>query len=125
MVEVVEPKLFIKKLVIIFSATILLIPLIHYKLLLPAGIYLSFLLALHIIFVIIYFRRVPWRDFRANRTTFILRITAVIFFAYLLAALKYVGSPTAIILNLSAALGIHIIILMCLMIKLVASPLEA
>jgi hypothetical protein len=112
---VTNAALFYKKLVTLSVATVALIPLIHFKLSVPASLYLSILLALHLYIMYVYFAGVPWRALIQNKKELLIRLAAIGFFVYLLTVLSFVGSPAAILLNLAGAFMLHVIILMLMM----------
>lgn len=114
-VSLIDQRLFLKKVAVVFTATLVLVPLVYFKLFIPAGIYLSALLALHVLFLYIYFTKVDWRSIAQSRTGFAVRILAVALFAYLLAALKFHGEFAFVMANLLAGLAIHTTILFALM----------
>jgi hypothetical protein len=114
-VTLLDRPLFIKKIAVVFAATFVLVPLVYFKLFVPAGIYLASLLALHVLFLYIYFSKVDWRRLAQSRTGFAVRILAVALFAYLLAVLKFHGDFAFVMANLFAGLAIHSAILFALM----------
>ena len=114
--SLLQRKVFVKKLLLLCLATLLLLPLIYYKLSIPATIYLVALIIIHLVFLFLYLFKVEWRKLTLNKTTFTLRLVAVIFFAYLLAILKFVGDPLFITINITAAFVIHALILLMLMV---------
>lgn len=120
--KLISPELFIKKLALLCLATLLLVPLVYYKLEIPAMSYLVILIVIHLIFLFLYLFKVEWRSLTPNKITFILRLAAVIFFAYILAILKLVGEPLFVLLNLAVAFVVHALILFFLMIKLEKQP---
>ena len=110
-----QPQLFIKKLATLLGVTIVLVPLIHYKLLIPTLFYVAALLAIHIYIFYIYLMRINWRRLRANRTGFTLRLLGIVTFAYMLTLLHYQGTTLIVLLSIGAAVGIHAAILLLLM----------
>ena len=114
-IRLLDNTLFLKKLVTVFAATLILVPLVYYKLYVPAGIYITALLALHLVFLYTYFTRLPWARLVSNKVGFGSRILALVFFIYLLGVLKFQGSFEAVMTNLVAGLGIHTLILFSLM----------
>ena len=97
------------------GVTIVLVPLIHYRLELPTLIYVAALLLLHIYILFVYLSRVKWRQLRANRGGFALRISAIVMFSYILTLLHYQGTTFIVLLSVGAAVGIHAMILLLLM----------
>jgi len=114
-IKLFDSALFIKKVAVVFAATGILVPLVYYKLSVPAGLYLSALLGLHLVFLYTYFSKVPWTRLMQNRVGFGTRILAVFFFVYLLAVLRFQGSFGFVMANLAAGLAIHTSILFALM----------
>ena len=114
-IRLLDNSLFLKKLVTVFAATLVLVPLVYFKLYVPAGVYISGLLALHLIFLYTYFTKLPWGRLTANKVGFGTRILAIVFFGYLLGVLKFQGSFEIVLINLMAGLVIHTLILFSLM----------
>ena len=104
-------RLFIQKLISLVVATGILIPLVHYKLGIPALLYTSGLLALHIFFFYIYFARTPWQRLLAHKGECTVRLAAVGFFIYILTLIKFEGSSAVIIERLLIAMVVHAFIL--------------
>jgi hypothetical protein len=114
-IRLLDNSLFLKKLVTVFAATLILVPLVYYKLYVPAGLYITALLALHLVFLYTYFTRLPWARLVSNKVGFGSRILALVFFIYLLGVLKFQGNFEVVMTNLVAGLGIHTLILFSLM----------
>jgi len=110
-----QPKLFIKKLGILLGVTIVLVPLIHYKAMLPLYGYVVLLLLLHVYILYIYLWRINWRLLRTHRLGFILRLLGIGLFGYILTLLKFQGATTIVLLNIAAAVAVHAFILLLLM----------
>ena len=108
--------LFIKKTVTLLLTTLALVPLVHYKLMVPAVVYVAGLLLLHAFFLYLYFSRVPWQEFKKDKKGLTLRIVALTFFIYLLMLIKFEGSTITVLLNLAGAFIIHVFILLFLMV---------
>ena len=115
-VTISNQELFIKKALTLFIATIVLVPLIHFKLLIPAGIYISGLIFLHLFFIYLYFSKVPWKEIAKNKQALTLRIVGVAFLIYLLTILKFEEQSILLILNVLAAFLIHLLILLFMMV---------
>lgn len=115
-IKLSDPAVFFKKLLLLCLATLALVPLIYYKLSIPAFLYLAFLLVIHIAFLVLYLAKVDWRSLVSNKTSLILRLVGVLFFAFLLMVLKYVGDPIWVLFNIALAFTIHIFILLLLMV---------
>lgn len=109
--QLTDRKLFVRKLALLVTTTLLLAPLIYYKLNIPAALFIGGLLVLHAAFLYLYFARVPWRRLWQRKGEFVLRVAGVSFFIYLLSLIKFGGSPDLIILKLILATGAHIAIL--------------
>jgi hypothetical protein len=118
-----DPKLFYKKCLVLFISTVVLIPLIQYKYLIPAMLYVGGLLILHLFFFYMYLVRVPWREFSRNKSALMLRVFSVLFLIYILTILKLQGDSIKIIINLIGIFVVHVLILLFLMvIRLEFSP---
>ncbi len=114
-IKLLNNSLFLKKLLTVFGATIILVPLVYFKMYVPAGLYITGLLALHLIFLFTYFTKLPWARMLQNRVGFGTRVLAVVFFGYLLGVLRFQGDFAIVMLNLVAGFGIHTMILFSLM----------
>jgi hypothetical protein len=110
-------KLFQRKLLTLLGITVTLVPLIHYKLLLPIYLYLGALLALHVYIFFIYLTRVDWHNLRQSRAGFITRLAGIGIFSYLLTLLHYQGPTLTVILSVVAAVALHAAILLLLMVS--------
>ncbi len=121
-IKLMDSSLFLKKIAAVFAATFVLVPLVYYKLDVPAGLYLAALLALHLIFLYAYFARVPWRRLTRHKAGFGMRILAIVFFGYLLDVLKFQGSFEWVMANMAAGLAIHTLILFSLMAEVEVGP---
>ncbi len=110
-----QPQLFFKKLATLLGVTIVLVPLIHYKLLIPTMLYVGALLLLHVYILFVYLSRVNWRVLRANRAGFALRLLGIGLFSYMLTLLHYQGTTLIVLLSIAAAVTIHALILLLLM----------
>ena len=123
-IKLLDSSLFIKKVSVVFAATGILVPLVYYKLYVPAGLYLSALLALHLVFLYTYFSKVPWTRLMQSKAGFGMRILAIFLLIYLLAVLRFHGSFEFVMANLMAGLVIHTLILFSLMAEIaVVAPL--
>jgi hypothetical protein len=111
-----QPRLFFKKLATLLGVTIILVPLIHFRLELPTFIFVGALLVLHVYILFVYLTRVNWRHLRASRGGFVLRISAIVMFSYILTLLHYQGPTWFVIFSVGAAVTIHALILLLLMI---------
>ena len=111
-----QPQLFIKKLAILFAITIALVPLIHYRLAMPTYLFVGTLLVLHIYIFFIYLSRINWRKLRENRVGFVVRLSAIAMFSFILTLLHYQGPTLFVILSVGAAVTVHALILLLLMI---------
>lgn len=114
--KLLNKRLFIQKLTALIVATLLLVPLVHFKLDVPALLYVTTLLVLHVVFLYLYFARTPWRQLLTNKTEFSLRLVAVGFFVYILTLIKFEGSSAVIIARLLAAMVVHGFILAGMMV---------
>lgn len=110
-----QPRLFAKKLTALIIGTAILMPLVYFKLYVPAQIYVGILLVLHIYFFYVYLTRVDWRRLWFSRSGFIIRVTGIVFFSYLLTVLQFDGPVTFVLMNIVAATIIHALILLLLM----------
>ena len=111
-----QPQLFLKKLARLLGVTVVLVPLIHFKLLLPTYLYVITLLLLHVYILYVYGAQTNWRLLRHNRTGFALRLLGIALFAYILTLLHFQGTAAVVLLNLSAAVAAHAVILLLLMV---------
>ena len=118
---IVHKRLFIQKLSALLVTTVLLAPLIYYKVTVPAALFVSGLLLVHIIFFYVYFSRTPWRILLAHKAEFALRLTAVLFFIYLLSLIHFGGAPLVVITKIMLATAIHAAILTGMMLQRVAT----
>ena len=109
--------LFMKKLTVLVVGTFLLIPLVYYKLQVPAMIYVGILVILHILFLYIYAMRTPWKELMQHKAEFAVRVVAVGFFIYLLTLIKFEGDFWTLVRNTVIALLIHIGILIGMMLR--------
>ncbi len=109
--------LFRKKVLAVFIGTLVLVPLIQAKQTMPASLYIIGLLAIHITFLIIYLLKIPFKQWASNKRFLLIRLLAIIFFAYLLSLIKFTyGLSTLVIIShLIAALLLHILILLLFM----------
>jgi hypothetical protein len=114
--KLLNKRLFIQKLTALVVATLVLVPLVHFKLEVPALLYVGSLLVLHIVFLYLYFARTPWRQLLANKPEFGLRLIAVGFFIYILSLIKFEGSSGTIIMRLLIAMVVHGFILTGMMV---------
>lgn len=112
-----QPRLFLQKVGAIILGTAILVPLVHFKLLLPAVLYLGALLLLHVYFFTIYLMRVKWHQLRANHTGFATRLLGILLFSYLLTLLHYQGAATILAVNIGLAILLHTLILLFLMMR--------
>lgn len=114
-IKLIDSSLFLRKVTVVFIATAILVPLVYYKLYVPAGLYVTSLLVLHLVFLYTYFSKVRWTHLMHNRVGFGARILAIFLFIYLLAVLRFHGSFVFVTANLAAGLLIHTLILASLM----------
>ena len=114
-IKLIDSSLFLRKVTVVFIATAILVPLVYYKLYVPAGLYVTSLLVLHLVFLHTYFSKVRWTRLMHNRVGFGTRILAILLFIYLLAVLRFHGSFVFVMANLAAGLLIHTLILASLM----------
>jgi hypothetical protein len=120
--QIDQPQLFIKKLARLLGVTIILVPLIHYRLVLPTYAYISSLLVLHIYIFFVYLSKIDWHHLRESRSGFILRLAGIVLFAYALTLLHFQGPTYFVLLSIGAAVGIHAIILLLLMMTKSRTP---
>jgi hypothetical protein len=114
--ELLNPELFWKKIVLVSGTMLVLVPLVLLKTRVPAVIYVSLLLAIHLLILVVYLYRVEWRQF--SRIGLAGRIVSVLIFSYLLAKVKFSAGPE-VLLSIAAAFTLHIAILATLMMKVV------
>src|SRR6266567_2245227 len=115
-----RPHLFLEKLATLLGVTIVLVPLIRFKLLIPTIAFVAALLALHIYIFFVYLSQIDWRVLRANRIGFGMRLLGILLFTYMLTLLHYQGTTVIVLLSICAAVALHALILLLLMV--VKSP---
>jgi hypothetical protein len=116
--ECTDQRLFKRKVAQLILATALFLPIVMIKHQLPAMIYVSALLALHLYILWVYiWRQQPVLKIRLT-SEFVSRLLAVLFFAYWLTVVRFQGSLVSIMLSLLLALILHIGILLALMLKI-------
>lgn len=113
-VQLLDPPLFWRKLVLLIVFSAAFIPLKYYELDQALTWYLVFLLLLHIYFLVVLVWRVRWRQLAEHRRSFGLRLTAVAFFIFLLAVLKTGVGFAAFMVFLAASMVIHTFLLLSL-----------
>ena len=113
-IRLIDAKLFLRKIEVVFVATGILVPLVYFKLYVPAGLYIVTLLVLHVIFLYTYFTKVSWLRLAQNRVGLGVRILAIGLLIYLLAVLKFHGSFEFVLVSLVSGLVIHASILLAL-----------
>lgn len=111
-ITISNPGLFYKKLATLFVTTVALIPLVQYKLYVPAALYIGALLLLHVFILYIYLTRVDWQQFAVDKKELFVRLSSVGFFIYLLTTLRFEGATTIILLNMAGAFVIHVVIML-------------
>jgi hypothetical protein len=109
--------LFIKKFTVLIAGTLLLVPLVYFKLQIPALLYIGGLVILHVVFLYVYFVRTPWKEFMRHKAEFALRVVSVAFLIYLLTLVKFEGDFWILLRNTLIALGIHLCILIGMMVR--------
>jgi hypothetical protein len=120
-----QPQLFLRKLATLLGTTLVLVPLIHYKLLIPTMVYVIALLLLHVYIFYVYLTRIKWHVLRANRAGFVMRLLGIVLFSYMLTLLHYQGATVFVLLSILAAVGLHALILLLLMVtKAPAKPAQ-
>lgn len=110
-------RLFFHKLTVLIFGTAILVPLVHFKLYVPATAYVAALLILHVAILYLYFARTPWRVLLLHKREFALRISAVVMFAWLLTIVSFEGTLLEVLLNATLALILHVAILLGLMVE--------
>jgi hypothetical protein len=116
--ELSDQKLFKRKVAQLVLATVLFLPIIMIKHQLPALIYVSSLLVLHLYILWVYVRRGhPAAKIRLNRG-FVSRLLAVLFFAYWLTVIRFQGTLASMVISLLLALTLHVCILLALMLRI-------
>lgn len=105
--EILDPRLFWRKLVLLLVFSAAFIPLKAYNLQLPLNLYILFLLILHVYFVFVFAYRVRWRVLAADRRAFAVRLMAVALFVALLVANNVGATLGEFILFLVVSLVIH------------------
>jgi hypothetical protein len=119
-VKLHEPRLFWRKVVMVTLALLVLEPLTYYKLYVPSVVYLSVILAVHIIFLYVYISHVPWRELWIDKQGLLARIIGIVIVGYLLALVHVSPNLLVILVNILAMSVLHSFILLLLMLKAVS-----
>ena len=112
-------ELYVRKLALVVVLMALLVPLVLIKSKVPAALYVTGLLAIHIWVLWLYVYRVQWRQF--SRRGLSARVAAVLVMAWLLSKVHYT-SGAALLWSVAAAFVLHVLILTVLMVKVEHSP---
>lgn len=83
-----DPQLFIKKAVLVVVGSYALIPLLASKSMMPAGLYLTLLLAIHVAVLIVYCYRVRLRSLDFDRVSLGARVLGLLVVTWLLTAVS-------------------------------------
>jgi hypothetical protein len=118
-----EPRLFWRKVAMVTLALLVLEPLTYYKLYVPSVMYLSLILAVHVIFLYVYISHVPWRELWADKQGLLARIIGIVIVGYLLALVHVSRNLLVILVNILAMSVLHSFILLLLMLRV--SSVEA
>ena len=113
-VEILDPKLFARKLALLIVFSAAFVPLKYYELETATTWYVVFLLLLHVYFLVILVWRVRWRRLAGHRRSFLLRLTAVAFFVFLLTVLQAGVTFWEFMVFLGASVAIHTLLLLSL-----------
>ncbi len=119
-IELHEPHLFWRKVATVTFALLALEPLTYYKLYVPSVVYLSLILAVHIIFLYVYVSHIPWRELWADKRGLLARIIGIVIVGYLLALVHISQNLWVILLNILAMSVLHSFILLLLMLRRVS-----
>ena len=82
---------FVRKTVTLAVAIFALGPVVYWKSALGAAVYLAILAAIHVFALVVFLRRVPWRDLLAHRGALALRLGGLLAFLLLLGAVPLEG----------------------------------
>jgi hypothetical protein len=113
-IQILDPKLFIRKVVLLLVFTGGLVPLKYYKIDVALFWYVVVLLILHVYFLFILIWRVQWKQLAQHRRSFALRLVAVAFFIFLLSVLQTGVTFTEFMIFLGASLIVHTFLLLSL-----------
>jgi len=114
-VSVDNSTLFKQKIATLFAVTVALIPLIRYKNQVPAEVFISSMIGLHVAILVLYLWRTNWKAIKASPSSLVTRMTGCAFFIFLLTLVKFEGSFFFLMLSLAAAFVLHVAILLSLM----------
>ena len=116
-----NPPLYWRKLGLLVLTMAALVPLVVNKLQVPALLYVSALLLIHVWVLVLYAYRVQWRSF--TKVGLFTRLGSVLIFSYLLSKVRYSGGSD-LLLSIALAFILHVMILTVLMVKLEAPEAE-
>lgn len=105
--RILDPKLFVRKLVLLLVFSALFLPLKYYELDKFLEVYIAFLLVLHVYFVFVLIHRVRWKVLAEDRRSFLLRLVAVALFIALLARQSTGATFAEFVAFLAISLVIH------------------
>ena len=114
----INKELFWWKLKSLCVVTLLFIPFLAIKNTVPAFIYISALLIIHIYILYLYLMKTNWRELSKSPSGFISRCIGILFFTYLLILVKFQGDIATILVGLGSAVILHIALLLLLMGKI-------
>lgn len=116
-VELHDPRVFWRKVATVALALLVLEPLTYYKLYVSSVVYLSLILALHIIFLYVYVSHIPWRELWVDKQGLLARFIGIVIVGYLLALIHVSQNWRVILVNIVAMSVLHSFILLLLMFK--------
>eukprot|EP01043_Picozoa_sp_COSAG02_P074598 COSAG02_NODE_15004_length_1215_cov_1.352151_2_plen_181_part_00 len=87
-VVLLEPRLFLRKAVLVVVGSYALIPLLAYKSTMPAGLYLTLLLVIHVAVLVVYCYRVKLRSLDIDRVSLGARVLGLLVVTWMLSAVS-------------------------------------
>jgi len=121
-IRILDPKLFLRKLVLLLVFSALFLPLKYFELDKSLEAYIALLLLLHAYFVFVLVHRVRWRILAEDRRSFLLRVLAVGLFVALLARQATGATFAEFVAFLAVSLVIHTGLLLSLTVTFRAEP---
>lgn len=115
---IIDKALFVRKLFMLLAFSAGLVPLLMNKNRVGIALYVTVLLLLHAYVLVVYLWRVSWREFLRSKRQFMVRLSAILFFSYLLSKLRFDEHISSVIVLLCISVFLHIMILLLLMVKM-------
>lgn len=113
-----DPSLFVRKALLVFGASIALIPLLMMKATMPSSLYAIFLIVLHVAVLVVYFYRVRWQQLDADCKSLCARLLGLGISIWLLSVVSSAreGAFARILLKLFVLCFVHTLTLALLMV---------